>query len=147
MSSEIRIQREAFDAGGELAKLGEGDAGGVASFIGIVRGDDGVEALELEHYPGMTEAALRDIAANAQDRWPLSSLVVIHRIGRLAVGEPIVLVGAASAHRTAAIEAMHFVIDRLKTDAPFWKREWRVDGEARWVEARATDDEALERWT
>ncbi len=145
----IRVQREDFDTGIELERLAAGDhgVGGVASFIGLVRdkGLDGVSALILEHYPGMTEKKLAEIEAEANRRWPLSASLVIHRYGRLEPGERIVLVATASPHREAALAACHFLIDWLKTEAPFWKSEETPQGE-RWVEARAEDDEATRRW-
>ncbi len=141
----IRVQHEDFDPGAELTALEETGAGAVASFTGLVRPDDGVTALTLDHYPGMTERALEVLASEAQARWPLSALTLIHRVGRLESGARIVFVGTASAHRAAALEACAFLIDRLKTDAPFWKREHLPD-EDRWVEAKGTDDAAAEKW-
>jgi molybdopterin synthase catalytic subunit len=146
----IRVQREDFDVGIELDRLAKGDhgVGGVASFIGVVRakgGPGGVSALILEHYPGMTEKKLAEIEAEANRRWPLSALLIIHRYGRLEPGDRIVLVATASPHREAALAACHFLIDWLKTDAPFWKSEETPAGE-RWVAARAEDDEATRRW-
>jgi molybdopterin synthase catalytic subunit len=150
----IRVQREDFDVGAELEKLTQGNPriGGVASFIGLVRdmGANGargerVEALTLEHYPGMTEKKLTEIEAEANRRWPLDASLVIHRYGRLEPGDRIVLVATASPHREAALAACHFLIDWLKTDAPFWKSEETPDGE-RWVERRKDDEAALERW-
>lgn len=129
----------------ELAALEERGAGGVASFTGVVRGDGGVTALELEHYPGMTEDALCTLAEQAMDRWNLLGVTVLHRVGRMAVGERIVFIGTAAAHRREALEACAYLIDRLKTDAPFWKREWRGE-DARWVEARASDEAAAAKW-
>jgi molybdopterin synthase catalytic subunit len=141
----VRVQREPFDPGMELAALGT--AGAVASFTGHVRADDGVATLELEHYPGMTERALEEIAAQAVDRWSLSAVRIVHRVGPMQPGEAIVFVGAASAHRAAALEATAYMIDRLKTDAPFWKRESRAPSDAAsWVEPRAADDDAAARW-
>lgn len=140
----VRVQQEDFDPGIEIAAL-EGGAGAVASFTGLVRGDGGITAMTLEHYPGMTEAALEALADEALGRWPLSGLIVIHRVGTLSVGARIVFVAAASAHRAAALEACAFLIDRLKTDAPFWKKESGAGGD-RWVDARSTDDEAAQRW-
>src|SRR5579864_8278682 len=133
----IRVQREDFDTGRELDRLAAGDTsiGGVASFIGLVRemgGPDRVSALTLEHYPGMTEKQLADIEAEANRRWPLSASLIIHRYGRLEPGERIVLVVTASPHREAAFEACHFLIDWLKTKAPFWKLE-DTDAGAKWV--------------
>lgn len=144
---EVRVQSQDFDPGAEIERLhaGRGDVGAVASFVGLVR-EDGVEALTLEHYPGMTERQLRSIADEATARWPIQAGLIVHRFGRLAVGERIVLVAVASAHRAAAFEACAFLMDWLKTQAPFWKRE-EANGESRWVEAKATDDEAARRWT
>jgi molybdopterin synthase catalytic subunit len=146
----IRVQREDFDVGAELDRLVGGNTriGGVASFVGLVRdigGGDQVTALTLEHYPGMTEKKLAEIEAEAHRRWPLDAVLIIHRYGRLAPGERIVLVATASPHREAALEACHFLIDWLKTKAPFWKSEATPTGE-RWVEARAEDDAVSERW-
>ena len=125
-------------------------AGAVATFTGLVRADAGaagdVDVLELEHYPGATEAALTRLAEEAAARWSLAAATIVHRVGPMAPGERIVFVGACSAHRAAALAACAFLIDRLKTDAPFWKRE-TVDGASRWVEARATDDHAAARWS
>lgn len=145
MTPTISIQPEEFDLAAEAARLAGSAA--MASFTGHVRGDRGVAALELEHYPAMTEAAVRGIAEEAVRRWPLTKLTVIHRVGRLEAGAQIVFVGAAADHRAAAIAAMHYVIDRLKTDAPFWKREHLEDGTSRWVEARARDEAARDRWS
>lgn len=144
----IRVQEGSFDLAAETAALtaGREDVGGVASFLGLCRADDGLSALVLEHYPGMTERALQGIAAEAEARWPLTGCTVIHRVGRILPGEPIVLVLAASRHRTAALEACAFLIDWLKTGAPFWKREEFADGHSRWVEARASDDAAAAKW-
>ena len=146
----IRVQREDFDAGAEIAALSQGDTaiGGVAAFIGLVRdvaGGEAVSAMTLEHYPGMTEKQLARVEAEACARWPLQASLVIHRYGRLAPGERIVLVVTASAHRAAALESCQFLIDWLKTRAPFWKREETSDG-ARWVAARASDEAAVGRW-
>ena len=145
----IRVQREDFDIGRELDRLARGDhsIGGVASFVGLVRdmgGKDRVSALTLEHYPGMTEKNLAEIEAEANRRWPLSASLIIHRYGRLEPGDRIVLVATASPHREAALAACHYLIDWLKTDAPFWKSEETPEGE-RWVAARAEDDEATRR--
>jgi molybdopterin synthase catalytic subunit len=145
----VRVQREAFDLGAEFAKLtaGRHEIGGVASFVGLVRNiPGGLSALTLEHYPGMTELQLRDIEAEARQRWPLDDSLIIHRYGRLELGDPIVLVLTASAHRQAALEACAFLIDWLKTKAPFWKQEEASDGTQRWVAARADDDPAARRW-
>lgn len=129
----------------ELSALEERGAGGVASFTGVVRGDGGVTALELEHYPGMTEDALCTLAEQAMDRWSLLGVTILHRVGRMAVGERIVFVGTAAAHRREALDACAYLIDRLKTDAPFWKREWRGE-DASWVAARASDAKAAAKW-
>jgi molybdopterin synthase catalytic subunit len=144
----IRVQEAPFDVAAETAALQAGDdsVGAVASFLGICRADDGIVAMTLEHYPGMTEKALAGIAAQAEARWPLGGCTVIHRVGRLLPGEPIVLVLTASRHRAAALEACAFLIDWLKTRAPFWKMEETASGEARWVDARETDDAAAARW-
>jgi molybdopterin synthase catalytic subunit len=146
----IRVQREDFDIGVELDRLAAGNhrIGGVASFIGLVRdmgGGDRVSALTLEHYPGMTEKKLAEIELEAHRRWPLDASLIIHRYGRLEPGERIVLVATASPHREAALAACHFLIDWLKTEAPFWKSEETPNGE-RWVEARGEDDAAKDRW-
>ena len=146
----IKVQTEPFDAGAELGRIKEGrhDIGGVTLFVGTVRdlshGRD-VSAMTLEHYPGMTERALAEIEAEAQKRWPLSASLIIHRYGRLEPGEDIVLVIAASAHRDAAFEACRFLIDWLKTKAPFWKLEEGGKG-AHWVEAQESDVAAAARW-
>ena len=142
----IRVQPDDFDPGTELARLEALNVGAVASFTGLVRGDGGLVAMTLEHYPAMTEAALRAIADEAARRWPLAGLTVIHRHGRLVPGDRIVFVGTASSHRAAALQSCAFLIDWLKTDAPFWKREQWADGSSRWVEARSEDDAAKERW-
>jgi molybdopterin synthase catalytic subunit len=146
----IRVQQEHFDIGAEIAALtaGRADIGGVASFIGLVRdvaGGESVGAMTLEHYPGMTEKKLQEIDAEAQRRWPLAASLIVHRYGRLEPGEGIVLVVTASAHRQAALEACAFLIDWLKTKAPFWKLEETAAG-PQWVEARDSDDRAAERW-
>ena len=146
----IRLQQPDFDVGAELSQLTEGNhaIGGLCSFVGLVRdiaGDDEVSAMTLEHYPGMTEKALAEIEAEALTRWPLDATLIIHRYGRLEPGDQIVLVAAASAHREAAFEACHFLIDWLKTKAPFWKLEDTREG-ANWVDARDSDDQATARW-
>lgn len=146
----IRVQTEDFDPGRELDALVAGNSkiGGVVSFVGLVRdfaeGHE-VAALTLEHYPAMTERQLAEIEAEAHQRWPLDATLIIHRHGRLEPGDRIVLVIAASAHREAAFEACHFLIDWLKTKAPFWKAEATPDGD-KWVAARDSDDAAAERW-
>ena len=147
----IRVQREDFVVGAELERLTAGNhrIGGVASFVGLVRdmgGSDRVAALNLEHYPGMTERKLAEIEAEAHRRWPLDAALIIHRYGRLEPGDQIVLVATASSHREAALAACQFLIDWLKTEAPFWKSEATPAGE-RWVKARAEDDAARARWT
>ena len=146
----VRIQAEDFDAGRELEQLthGRSDAGAVASFIGLVRGvSDGhaIRAMTLEHYPGMTEKALEEICREAHARWDILDTLVIHRVGPLAPGDRIVLVGVSSAHRGEAFQACEFIMDYLKTRAPFWKKESTPEGE-RWVEARDGDDAAAHRW-
>jgi len=146
----IRVQQEAFDAGAEIARLkaGKTGIGGIVVFLGTVRdmsGGGAVSAMTLEHYPGMTETALAEIEAEARQRWPLDDSLIIHRYGRLEPGDDIVLVIAASAHREAAFEACHFLIDWLKTKAPFWKLEEEEEGN-RWVEARDSDEDAARRW-
>jgi molybdopterin synthase catalytic subunit len=146
----IRVQREDFDVGAELEQLTAGNhrIGGVASFVGLVRdlgGRERVSALTLEHYPGMTEKKLEEIELEAHRRWPLDASVIIHRHGRLEPGDRIVLVAAASPHREAALAACHFLIDWLKTGAPFWKSEETPKGE-RWIAARAEDEAAKEGW-
>ncbi|NBJ13287.1 molybdenum cofactor biosynthesis protein MoaE [Microvirga arsenatis] len=150
MARTIRIQAEPFDAAAETGLLtkGRGDIGAVVAFTGLCRDEDGrLAALELEHYPGMAEAEIGRIAAQAESRWPLLGLTVIHRFGRIAPGEEIVLVLAASAHRQAAFEAASFLMDYLKTRAPFWKREHLKDGTVgAWVEAKEADDRATQRW-
>lgn len=143
----IRIQRETFDVGREVAALTAGNTriGGVASFVGLVRDLGGLRSMTLEHYPGMTERQLELIDAEAHRRWPLEASLIVHRYGRLEPGDPIVLTITASAHRQAAFDSCNFLMDWLKTEAPFWKREEGADGE-RWVAARADDDAARERW-
>lgn len=147
----VRVQAENFDAAAEIARLaaGRADIGAVVSFTGLCRDEDGtLAALELEHYPAMAEAEIGRIAAEAVSRWPLAGLTVIHRHGLLKPGENIVLVVAASAHRRAAFEAADFLMDYLKTQAPFWKKEHLLSGEtSSWVDAKADDDDALQRWT
>lgn len=140
-----RVQHGPIDLASELAIVEGVGAGAVASFTGLVRGDDGVTMLELEHYPGATEAALLDLATQASARWGLIAAHIVHRVGCMVPGDRVVFVATASAHRAAAMDACAFLIDRLKTDAPFWKREERGD-DARWVEPRAADDQAAARW-
>ncbi len=141
----VRISANDFDPGQELARL-ESGAGAVASFTGVVRGDSGLVAMTLEHYPAMTEAALAEIAAEAERRWPIIAGTIIHRVGRLEAGARIVLVAVSSQRRQAALEACAFLIDWLKTKAPFWKLEEFADGTRHWVDARAEDDKAAEKW-
>ena len=146
----IRVQAETLDPWAELASFARGraDVGGLASFVGLVRdrhGCDRVSAMTLEHYPGMTERQLAALEAEARRRWDLLDCLIVHRVGRMLPAEPIVLVATASAHRREALEACAFLIDWLKTKAPFWKLEETPEGE-RWVEAGANDDAAAARW-
>ena len=148
--SSVRVQEADFDTGRELDSLTRGrrDVGALASFVGLVRDvNDGasVSGMTLEHYPGMTEKALADICAQAHARWDLIDTLVIHRVGALKPGERIVLVGVSSAHRGEAFAACEFIMDYLKTRAPFWKREDTPEG-TRWVEAHASDDSAASKW-
>jgi molybdopterin synthase catalytic subunit len=149
----VRVQTEDFDIGAEFAALtaGRTDVGGLGCFVGTVRADpkgsDGqVTGMTLEHYPGMTERAIERIVADAQQRWPLLGVTVIHRVGPLRPNENIVLVIAASSHRQAALDATSFLIDWLKTKAPFWKREDLTSGAGAWVDAREDDDAAAAKW-
>lgn len=147
----IRVQIDDFDAGAEIARLRAGNPriGAVASFIGVVRDlneGDAISELTLEHYPGMTEKALDKIASEARSRWDLYDVLVIHRVGRLKPTDQIVLVVVTSAHRGEAFQACEFLMDYLKTRAPFWKKE-RTGSDTRWVEARDTDDAAARRWS
>ncbi|MDR5865970.1 molybdopterin synthase catalytic subunit MoaE [Halomonas koreensis] len=146
----VRVQQQAFDAGAEQRELlaRRTDVGAVVSFTGLVRDFNErpeVRALSLEHYPGMTESALEAIADEAESRWPLQALRIVHRVGRLAPGDPIVLVVVASAHRRAAFEACDFIMDYLKTRAPFWKKEHTASGDY-WVAERDTDHRDARRW-
>ena len=147
----VRVQREDFDLGAELAGLraGRTDIGALVSFTGLVRdaggAGGGLEALELEHYPGMTEKALAGIEAEARARWPLQACLIVHRYGRMVPGEQIMMVATASPHRAAAFAAAEFLMDYLKSRAPFWKKETGRGG-GRWVEARGADEAALARW-
>jgi molybdopterin synthase catalytic subunit len=146
----IRLQREDFDVAAEAAKIARGrtDIGAVVTFTGICRDREaghGVSALTLEHYPGMAEEEIARHVAEAERRWPLDGVTVIHRYGRLVPGDNIVLVVTAAAHRAAAFAAAEFLMDYLKTRAPFWKQEERADGAA-WVDAKAADDAAADRW-
>ena len=147
----IRVQREDFDVGAELARLtaGKTTVGGLGCFVGLVRdmaGNERISSMTLEHYPGMTERAIEKIVAEARERWPLDDVTVIHRYGKLAPGDRIVMVATTSSHREACLASVHFLIDWLKTKAPFWKLEDTASG-AKWVEARADDDTAAEKWT
>jgi molybdopterin synthase catalytic subunit len=142
----VIVQTDPIDVAAELARVEGAGAGGIASFTGLVRADDGVSVLELEHYPGATEAALIRLAEEAAERWSLLAATVIHRVGAMHPGDRVVLVVTAAAHRAPALEACTYLIDRLKTDAPFWKREVRGDN-ARWVEARDSDSTAAARWS
>ena len=141
----IRIQNDDFDIGAEIAKLSADGAGAVATFTGTVRPDDGVDALTLEHYPQMTEREIARIVEDAQNRWPLLGVTVVHRIGRLTPGEKIVFVGVAAGHRGDAFRACELLMDYLKTKAPFWKQEER-GAAVTWVEARQADEQAAGRW-
>jgi molybdopterin synthase catalytic subunit len=145
--SEIRVQQAAFDPGEEIAKLEDmgGSIGAIATFTGLVRGDGGLIAMTLDHYPGMCESEIAAHVAEAKRRWPLLAVRIVHRVGRLTPGERIVFVCVASAHRQAAFEACAFLMDYLKTRAPFWKLEERASG-SNWVEARAEDDDSVKRW-
>jgi molybdopterin synthase catalytic subunit len=150
VTATIRIQQGDFDVAQEIAALSKGrtDIGAVVSFNGICRGTEGSEpisALTLEHYPGMAEAEINRHADEAMSRWPLQGLTIIHRFGRIAPGENIVLVVTASSHRQAAFEAAEFLMDYLKTNAPFWKKEESAGGTS-WIEAQSHDDAAAARW-
>lgn len=142
----IEVSDRAFDSAAALAPLASLGGGAVASFTGIARDDGGVAAIELEHYPAMTEASLSALVNEAMSRWSLLGCVLIHRVGRIEVGEAIVLVGTAASHRAEALEACAFLIDRLKSDVPFWKKEHRADGSAHWVEAKDSDDVRANIW-
>ncbi|HBZ17155.1 MULTISPECIES: molybdopterin synthase catalytic subunit MoaE [Pantoea] len=150
METRIRVGTELFDVGQEYSLLSAHDSdGAVVTFTGKVRNHnlgDAVAALTLEHYPGMTEKALADIVVEARQRWPLQQVTVIHRVGELFPGDEIVFVGVSSAHRSSAFAATEFIMDYLKTRAPFWKREATAEGD-RWVDARDSDHQAAERWS
>ena len=140
----VRVQREDFDLSAEVRAISRNSkTGAVASFVGLVRD----VRMTLEHYPGMTETELARVEAEAGRRWPLQASLIVHRVGALKPGDNIVLVVTASAHRQAAFAAAEFLMDYLKTSAPFWKKERGPDGAERWVEARQSDDRAVERWT
>ncbi|SDH78202.1 molybdopterin synthase subunit MoaE [Vibrio xiamenensis] len=149
MDTRVAVQHEDFDLNIEYQKLAQGSsAGAVVTFVGKVRDmnlGDNVIGLSLEHYPGMTEKSLSEICDQAEQRWPLLGVKVIHRVGDLDIGDQIVLVGVASAHRGAAFEACEFIMDYLKTQAPFWKKE-RTTEQTRWVESRDSDALAAKRW-
>ena len=151
MEVTVRVQAEPFDTAAETASLtaGRADIGALVAFTGLCRDEGGrLAALELEHFPGMAEAEIARVAADAANRWPLLGLTVVHRFGRVAPGESIVLVLAASSHRRAAFEAADFLMDYLKTRAPFWKREHLADGSTGgWIEAKEADERASERWS
>ena len=142
----VLVQAEAIDVPAELDRHDAGGHGASASFVGRVRGDEGLTELFLEHHPVLTEAGLAELAHAAADRWALSALTLIHRVGGMAPGETIVLVLASSPHRAEALAACTFLIDRLKTDVMLWKRETLSDGAVRWVEPRAADQERAEGW-
>ncbi|MEJ1990171.1 MAG: molybdenum cofactor biosynthesis protein MoaE [Maritimibacter sp.] len=143
---KIRVQSEPFDLGAELETFGaEGDVGAIVSFTGIVRGTGGLSRMEIEHYPGMTQSAIAAFAEKATERWALDDCLVIHRYGVLQPGEQIMMVATASRHRVAAFEAAEYLMDYLKSRAPFWKKEFGPDG-AEWVAAKDEDEDALSRW-
>ncbi len=147
----VRVQREDFDTGAEIKRLtaGRTDIGAIVTFTGTVRGTaggQGIATMTLEYYPGMTEAELERVEAEANARWPLQGTLIVHRFGELAPGDNIVLVVTASPHRQAAFQSAEFLMDYLKTRAPFWKKEAGPDGKADWVDARESDDAATARW-
>lgn len=146
--SDIRIQVDDFDPGAEIAALqdGAGNAGAIATFVGLVRGDGGMSSMTLDHYPGMCESEIAAHADQARKRWPILALRIVHRTGKLVPGDRIVFVGVASKHRQAAFQAAEFLMDYLKTRAPFWKLERRGENET-WVAARAEDDDSVRRWS
>ncbi|SRR5579871_773774 len=148
MPATIRLQTADFDAAAESSLLTRGrtDVGAVVTFTGICRGDGAIAAMTLEHYPGMAEAEIARHAAEAEARWPLLGVTIVHRYGRLVPGDNIVLVVTAASHRSDAFAAAEFLMDYLKTRAPFWKKEERTAGAA-WVDARSADDSAADRWT
>lgn len=146
----IRVQTEDFDIGAEISRMTDGNTeiGGLASFVGLVRdyaGDEKISSMTLEHYPGMTEKQLANLEAEARERWPLQDVLIVHRYGELLPGDRIVLVVTASEHREASLESCRFLIDWLKTKAPFWKLEDRESG-AEWVASREEDSVAADRW-
>jgi len=147
----VRVQSEDFEIGAEVARLtaGRTDIGAIVTFTGTVRADNKgstITGMTLEHYPGMTEQELARVEAEANARWPLQASLIVHRVGELKSGANIVLVVTASAHREAAFDAAAFLMDYLKTRAPFWKKEVWADGRGQWVDARESDDRATERW-
>jgi molybdopterin synthase catalytic subunit len=147
----VRVQREDFDVGAEVRRLTAGriDIGAIVTFTGTVRSANegaAIAGMTLEHYPGMTEAELERVEAEAHARWPLQASLIVHRVGALKPGDNIVLAVTASAHRQAAFAAAEFLMDYLKTRAPFWKKELGADGRERWVDAREADEAAAERW-
>ena len=147
----VRVQREDFDVGAEIRRLtaGRTDIGAIVTFTGTVRsgtGDKAIASMTLEHYPGMTEAELARVEADALARWPLQASLIVHRYGELKPGDNIVLVVTASPHRQAAFQSAEFLMDYLKTRAPFWKKEAGADGKGEWVDARDSDDAATTRW-
>ncbi|HET7154652.1 MAG TPA: molybdopterin synthase catalytic subunit MoaE [Hyphomicrobiaceae bacterium] len=147
----VRVQSEDFEIGAEVARLAAGrtDIGAIVTFTGTVRADNKgstITGMTLEHYPGMTEQELARVEAEANARWPLQASLIVHRVGELKPGANIVLVVTASAHREAAFDAAAFLMDYLKTRAPFWKKEVGADGRGQWVDARESDDRATERW-
>jgi molybdopterin synthase catalytic subunit len=148
----VRVQRDDFEIGAEVTRLtaGRTDIGAIVTFTGTVRAENGgsaVGGMTLEHYPGMTEQELARVEGEAAKRWPLQASLIVHRVGQLHPGDNIVLVVTASAHREAAFDAAAFLMDYLKTRAPFWKKELRLDGSEHWVDARDIDDRAAKRWT
>src|SRR5262245_51175127 len=147
----VRVQTEDFDVGAEIRRLTQGrtDIGAIVTFTGTVRGESGgkpIAHMTLEHYPGMTERELQQVESEANARWQLQASLIVHRIGTLAPGDNIVLVVTASAHRQAAFAAAEFLMDYLKTRAPFWKKEEAPDGTGTWVDARESDDAAIQKW-
>jgi molybdopterin synthase catalytic subunit len=143
---KIVVGPDDFDAGAELDRLRLDGVGGIASFVGIVRGGAGLVSMTLDHYPAMTQRALHLLAEQAMAQWGLEGVTIAHRVGTLVPGDRIVFVGTAAAHRKAALEGCEFMIDALKMRAPFWKNETFDDGRSVWVEARASDDQAAARW-
>jgi molybdopterin synthase catalytic subunit len=142
----VAVQVEDFDTGTEIARIGNDGAGAVASFVGLVRGDGGLISLTLDHYPAMTTRALTALAETAAERWDLTAVTLIHRVGTLLPGAQIVLVATASRHRGAALDSCGFLIDKLKTEAPFWKKECFSDGRETWVEGKEVDVTAAALW-